>query len=330
MKKVSVIVPVYNMEKYLEKCLDSLIAQTLEEIEIIAVDDGSIDASPEILQRYALKSDKIVSVRKENGGLSDARNYGLTYATGEYIGYIDSDDYADPNMYEVMYLKAKERDSDIVECNLHHTYINYEDTEIMTKIYSPEELLCYGRCIVWNKIYKHKWLLETGVIFPQGLIYEDLDFFSRIVPHIRTYDYVDIVPIHYVQRGGSINNTSARNTMQIFSIMRGIISYYKEKGFYNQYERELEYLYARILLCSSFSRMCRISDGGVRKKALRLNWQELSDSFPKWRSNPILKMEKSRNALFMKIQNPFTYKICAKVFPLLLKIEDRKTNYQKF
>jgi hypothetical protein len=76
--------------------------------------------------------------------------------------------------------------------------------------------------------------------------------------------------------------------------------------------------------------MCRISDGGVRKKALRLNWQELSDSFPKWRSNPILKMEKSRNALFMKIQNPFTYKICAKVFPLLLKIEDRKTNYQKF
>jgi glycosyltransferase involved in cell wall biosynthesis len=133
MIKISVIVPIYNMEKYLEKCLDSLLSQTLEEIEIICVDDGSKDASPEILKRYAEKSAKIISLRKENGGLSDARNYGLPYATGEYIGYLDSDDFVDTDMYEIMYNKAKEQGSDIVECNLHHTYQDYEDTEVMGK-----------------------------------------------------------------------------------------------------------------------------------------------------------------------------------------------------
>ena len=324
MIKVSVIVPVYNMEKYLERCLDSLLAQTLEEIEIIAVDDGSKDSSPEILERYAAEHDKLKYVRKENGGLSDARNYGFPYTTGEYIGYLDSDDYIDPEMFEVMYNKAKENDSDIVECNLHHTYVDYEDTEIMDKIYKREELLYHGRCIVWNKIYRREWLLETGVIFPVGLIYEDMAFFSKIVPYINKYDYVDIVPVHYVQRSSSLNNASSERTMHVFEILRGIISFYKEKGFYERYEKELEYLYARILLCSSFRRMCRIPDKKIRKKALKSNWRELADTFPEWRRNPLLKKEKGRNALFMKIQNPLIYKICCAVFPVFFKIKKRR------
>ena len=323
MIKVSVIVPVYNVEKHLRKCLDSLLAQTLEEIEIIAVDDGSTDSSADILKEYEGKSAKLKSVGKENGGLSDARNCGLSYATGEYVGYVDSDDYVDPDMFLAMYEKASERGSDIVECNLHHTYADFEDTEIMAKYYKSEELLCHGRHVAWNKIYRRAWLLDTGVQFPVGLIYEDVSFFSKLTPYIRKYDYVDIAPIHYVQRSGSLNNASSERTMQIFEILSGVLDFYKEKGIYGQYADELEYLYLRTLLCSSFSRMCRIPDRVLRKKALSLNFRELTETFPHWRKNRILTKEKSRNAAYMKMQNKATYKISCAIFPILLRLKSR-------
>ena len=108
MKKVSVIVPFYNVEKYIDKCLNSLVNQTLEDIEIIIVNDGSKDNSETIAKEYASKyKNKIIYLKKENGGLSDARNYAIPYATGEYIAFLDSDDYVEVNMYEQMYEKAK-------------------------------------------------------------------------------------------------------------------------------------------------------------------------------------------------------------------------------
>ena len=321
MIKVSVIVPVYNMEKYLERCLDSLVSQTLEEIEIITVDDGSTDSSPEILKKYAKKHSKIRCVRKENGGLSDARNYGFQYTCGEYVGYVDSDDFIDPDMYEVMYRKAEEGGADVVECNLHHTFSGYEDTEIMAKYYEPKELLCYGRHIVWNKIYRRSWLKATNVQFPFGLIYEDVSFFAKIVPHITSYAYVDIAPIHYVQRKASLNNAGSEKTMQIFGILKGVIDHYKEQGYYGEYETELEYMYARILLCSSFMRMCRIPDRTLRKKALESNYRELSNAFPGWRKNTVLKNDKGRHALFMRVQSPFIYRLLCVLTPPFTRIK---------
>ena len=308
MIKVSVIVPVFNMEEHLERCLDSLLNQTLEDIEIIAVDDGSTDSSPQILTRYSEKSIKMMSVRKENGGLSDARNYGLPYATGEYVGYMDSDDFADPVMYNAMYNKARESGCDIVECNLHHTFSEREDTETVKKYYTQKELLCFGRHVVWNKIYRRSWLLETGISFPLGLIYEDVSFFSKLVPYITRYDYVDIAPIHYFQRSGSLNNSSSVKTLQIIDILRDVLDFYVKRGFYNQYERELEYMYARILLCSSFRRMCHIPDKHLRKDALSRNFQELISTFPLWKKNPVLRKERSRYGLYMRSVNKATYK----------------------
>ena len=113
--KVSVIVPVYNVEAYLERCLDSLVKQTLEEMEIIVVNDGTKDNSQAIIDRYAAAyPQKVISLIKENGGLSDARNYGIPYAHGEYIGFVDSDDYLNVTMYQKLYDRADETDSVIV------------------------------------------------------------------------------------------------------------------------------------------------------------------------------------------------------------------------
>jgi len=118
MPKVSVIIPVYNVENYIEKCLNSVLNQTLKEIEIIIVNDGSKDSSKQKIEKYLEKHEnKIIYLEKENGGLSDARNYGIGYAKGEYIAFLDSDDYIEPTMYEEMYKKAKEENSDMVECD---------------------------------------------------------------------------------------------------------------------------------------------------------------------------------------------------------------------
>ena len=139
MKKVSIIVPVYNVEKYLAKCLDSLVNQTLEDVEIIVVDDGSRDNSKQIIDEFQTKyPDKIKSFVKENGGLSDARNFGLDRANGEYIGFVDSDDYVTAEMFEEMYSLAQKYDAEMVICNLQKVDENgkiHENDSEMKKAY---------------------------------------------------------------------------------------------------------------------------------------------------------------------------------------------------
>jgi len=325
MIKVSIIVPVYNVEDYLTKCLESLVKQTLEEIEIIVVNDGATDGSQKIIEQYSEKDSRIKAFTKENGGLSDARNFGMTYCTGEYVGFIDSDDFVEPDMFELLYQKAKSEDSDIVECNLRHTYDHTEDIEIGKEIYDKKELLMYGRSVVWNKIYKREWLSSTKVKFPKGLIYEDVQYFLMLIPHIRKYDYINEAAIHYVQRRSSINNSSTIRTMDILNILKNILCYYKEYNFYEEYEKALELFFARILLCSSFIRMTRILYGEERKNALTQNWNLLEASFPLWRQNPYLKKEKTVRALFMKTVNHITYRFYSVLFTFVFGIKGRIT-----
>lgn len=316
---VSVIVPVYNMERYLSRCLDSLLAQTLQELDILVVDDGSTDRSQSIIREYSAKSAKIRLLVKENGGLSDARNFALPYAQGEYVGYVDSDDFVEPDMYETMYRKAKDNDSDIVECNLRHTYPDKEDVEIGEELYDKKQLLMLGRSVVWNKLYKREWLLQCDAVFPKGYIYEDVEFFSRLVPHIRVYSYVKPAFVHYVQRAGSFNHLSSSRTLDILGVLEHITLYYKDNHFYEEYRDALEFLFARILLCSSFYRICRIAERQERKHALRENWQYLMRTFPDWRRNAFLRSSHTRNVWFMRSMTPFTYGIFGEVLSFVIR-----------
>ena len=120
MPKVSIIVPVYNVERYLEKCLDSLVNQTLQDIEIIIVNDSSPDQSQAIIDRYlALYPHLIKSYIKTNGGIADTRNFGISKVTGEYFGFVDSDDYVELTMFEQLYNEAKKQDAQLVSCNFY-------------------------------------------------------------------------------------------------------------------------------------------------------------------------------------------------------------------
>lgn len=318
MPKVSVIVPVYNVEKYLIKSLDSLVNQTLEDIEIIVVNDGSTDNSKKIIEIYKEKyKNKIKYLEKTNGGLSDARNFGIPHATGEYIAFLDSDDYVELDTYEKMYNKAKEENADMVECDFIWEYPN--KTKIDTGIIytNKKEMLTYARVVAWNKLIKRDLLEKYKIEFPKGLRYEDVEFFYKMVPYYNKVFFVKEPLIHYIQRESSISKVQNERTKEIFEVLDNVIKYYKNKNLYNEYKDELEYTYTRLLLCSSLFRMVKIKDKKVKKELLNTTWTNLNKKFPNWKKNKILKENKSMKNLYMKTINKITYKIYCAIFSIV-------------
>ena len=308
MPKVSVIVPVYNVENYIEKCLDSLVNQTLKDIEIIVVNDGSTDGSKEKIQKYLQKYDNIKYLEKENGGLSDARNFGMPQAMGEYMAFLDSDDYVEPSIYEKMYKVAIEENSDMVECDFLWEYPNKVRLDT-GKIYNnKKEMIEFARVVAWNKLIRREILEQTKIEFPFGLRYEDVEFFYKLVPYLNKVSFVKEGLVHYVQRNTSIANTQNIRTKEIFTVFDNILNYYKDNNLYDEYKDELEYSYIRILLCSSLKRMCKIDDKTERKLALEETWNNINSNFPNWRKNTILKKKSFKN-VYIRSCNKFTYKV---------------------
>ena len=274
MPKVSVIVPFYNVEGYIEKCLDTLVNQTLEDIEIILVNDGSKDNSILIAKKFLENyPKKIFYLEKENGGLSDARNFGIPYAKGEYIAFLDSDDYVEKNMYEEMYALAKKENSDMVQCNFYWEYIDKNKKKIgdVQKYSNKKELITKGRVEAWNKLIKREILENEEIRFPKGLRYEDVEFTYKLAPYLEKVSFIDKPFIHYIQRQNSISNSQNEKTAEIFDILDNVIKYYKEKNIYEEYKNELEYIYIKTVFCRSLLRMTKIEDVEIRRKIIRKN-----------------------------------------------------------
>ena len=192
MTKVSIIVPFHNVEKYISKCLSSLMYQSLEDIEIICVNDASTDKSKEIVQKYIENDNRIIILNTEIlSGQSYARNIGLEVASGEYIGYVDSDDWCSLDMFEKLDNSAKENNSDITFCTA-TLYDDIEQTFHNNDYYGLKSFEHYGQsvfnageakndilsnpAVLWNKIYRHDFLLENNIKFQEGYIYEDLPY----------------------------------------------------------------------------------------------------------------------------------------------------------
>ena len=318
MVKVSIIVPIYNVEKYLEKCLESLVNQTLKEIQIILVNDGTKDSSGEIAKKYQEKyPEKIIYLEKENGGLSDARNYGMPYARGEYIAFLDSDDYVEVDMYEEMYNLAQKEQSDMVECDFIWEYPNKSKQDIGTIYDGKKEMLEKVRVVAWNKLIRRTLLEEAQISFPKGYRYEDVEFTYKLIPYLQKVSFLKKPCIHYMQRQGSISNSQNEKTKEIFDILEHVIAFYKEKEIYDQYKTELEYIYTRYLLCSSLLRMTKTQDKKIKKELLKKTWENLNTKFPNWKDNEILRKRKNRKNLYIRTVNKFTYGFYCKIFGLL-------------
>lgn len=317
MPKVSVIVPLYNTEKYCKKCIESILNQTLEDIEIIIVNDGSTDNSKDVALPFVKKyKEKVKYIEKENGGLSSARNAGLKIATGDYVGFVDSDDYIDNTMYEKMYRLAVDNNLDLVECNFKWVYPNKEKLDLGKEYKLKQDYFINGRVMACNKLIRLSIIKEYNIEFPDKLRYEDIEFFYKLMPYISKSGIVEDVLYHYIQREESIINKQNEKTKEIFTILDNIVSFYKKKELFSTYKEELEYLHIRFLLGSSFLRMVKIQDKVIKKDLLQKNWRELNEKFPNWRNNEILKIATGNKNLYYKTVNKFTYKIYSKLFAL--------------
>lgn len=207
MLKVSIIVPVFNVQNYLAKCLDTLINQSIDNYEIIIVNDGSTDNSQVIIDQYANKySDRIKAYYKKNEGLGLARNYGIDRALGEYIGFVDSDDWVCFDMFDKLYQTAKINDSDITYCGYFQAYA----TEVKSVVPNATDGNKYKIFVEsWNKIYRRSYLNTHGLRFNK-LIHEDLDLYFRMLTFT---DKISVCP-HSLYYYNKANQNSIMNTVK--------------------------------------------------------------------------------------------------------------------
>lgn len=210
-QKISVIVPIYNVEQYLNRCIESIVNQTYRNLEIILVDDGSPDNCPKICDEWAEKDNRIKVIHKENGGLSDARNAGMKIATGDFIAFVDSDDWTEIQFIEKLYNALLEYDCDIAGCKYRKCEKVSEikdnpgsnQVEIYNKIDGLSSLISETiKQVVWNKLYK-KDVIE-GIAFEKGKYHEDEFWSYQIFARSKQYVEIDYVGYNYFQRETSI------------------------------------------------------------------------------------------------------------------------------
>lgn len=208
---ISIIVPVYKVEKYLKKCLDSIINQTHKNLEIIIVDDGSPDGCPNICDEYSKNDDRIKVIHQKNMGLSIARNNGIKLATGEYIGFVDSDDFIEPTMYEDLYNAIIKNNAQMSICNFNvitnkdkykrNDYPEnktYDKMEILKEILLDKNIQSYA----WNKLYKKE--LFDGIQYPAGKKYEDIGTTFYLAEKCDKIQLIGKAEYNYINRNDSI------------------------------------------------------------------------------------------------------------------------------
>lgn len=210
--KISVIVPVYKVESYLDKCISSIVNQTYANLEIILVDDGSPDNCPAMCDAWAEKDSRIRVIHKPNGGLSDARNAGIVVATGELMAFVDSDDWIAPDMYEYLYQRLTEDNSDIAACGVQMVREDKTQSRMLTQegncVLNQEEAMraiieeSWLKQPVWYKLYKTD--LIRDILFPMGKCHEDVFWSYQAVGSAKKVSVSDHVGYYYLQRGGSI------------------------------------------------------------------------------------------------------------------------------
>lgn len=237
--KISVIVPIYKVEGMLYRCVESIINQTYQNLEIILVDDGSPDKCGDICEEYAQKDNRVRVIHKKNGGLSDARNIGIELASGKYICFVDSDDWIDLDMIELLYKIAIDRNADIVECSYRNVYSDYiqEETGCTAKIIEADSVFAlegmldwkYFKPVAWNKLYKREAIGD--IRYPVGKIHEDEFTTYKYFYNAEKLVYVDVSKYNYDRtRTDSITGTGFKE-----STLDACIAFRERLDFFNEH-----------------------------------------------------------------------------------------------
>ena len=319
--KVSVIIPVYNTEDYLRECIESLVNQTLREIEILIVNDGSTDSSLEIMKEFKNKYPNIIKIfDKVNGGQASARNYALPFAQGEYLGFVDSDDWVDSTMYEEMYEKAEKEDADIVICDMVDHF--------------PDRTVCYPSSrfenkfkvtpSACNKLFKRSLVKED--VFPVGLWYEDFEFTTM---QLMKTDFISVIHkglyhCHCREVSTMYNNNSEKN-QDILVVLEHLVEYVEKNGWYEKYKNVLEYLYIDHVLITSINRVQKQTNEKKKIVINNLRKEVLKKYNSFYKDDAFREMPKKRQIIALLN----AYGLCSMSMMLLKITEIIKNNIRK-
>lgn len=302
--QVSIVMPVYNVEKYLRQCLDSLFSQTLQSIEIIAVNDGSTDNSLQILEEYQKNKPQIMKIYStKNRGVSHARNYGIKKAIGDYILFVDSDDFIEIDMCEKLYNKAVADDNDIVICTRYNVYedphtgllrrdhIKLELINDSFNLHDNKYELAHILPFPWDKLFKRDLL--TGMEFPLNMRFEDIVFVYQVVVKAKNIGVVDEPLYNYRKTAqGGFLNTFSKQTLDIIKAFELVLDYMEKQGYMDHYHDELEFICSRHFLYRYIT-LFKNENRGKGKLDIKLEiinkTQDFLDSrLPNWRGNHYL------------------------------------------
>ncbi|MDR0853093.1 MAG: glycosyltransferase [Clostridiales Family XIII bacterium] len=304
--KISIIIPVYNQEVAIARCLDSAISQTISEIEILVIDDGSTDGSPEIIDDYARRyPSKIVAIHTENGGVAAARNMGLSEARGRYIGFLDGDDYLAADMYEKLHCAMSAKGGQGVQLATCRRYsvmngkhvekffpkIFLEDTLGKGGVFEVDtdtkrgELLQDISVFIWDKLFDAEIIRSTELSFPLGQPYgEDFTFLAKYLYYVKAAVFVD-EPLYYYNAfsSGSFTNSISGNWYNIYRNLSDVIAYYKEKGLWDSVGPYLESVCIRYYDRRA-NAMFLYGGKKFQMRYVNYSFEFLSENFPDWKA----------------------------------------------
>ena len=317
---ISVIVPVYNVEKYLKKCLSSIMKQTYKDFELIIVNDGSPDNSEAIIDDFKKKyPKKIKAFKKENGGLSSARNYGLEKATGDYVVFLDSDDWFEPDYLEKMYNLAIRDDLDIVVCDTLKEYPHKSEVLRSNLGYSDDNVKNYiiSYPMAALRLVKRE-LFTKDYLFTDKILYEDLCLYPTFVNKTTKIGFLSMPLYHYLQRDDSIMHQKkfSDKLYDIIKVLDHVYDSFKKHKNLDKYHDEIEYLYITHLLRSTTLRFLEYEDGEEKLKVVN---EIMNDKFPNWKLNKYFK----KSSFKLKLICKFAYQKKYGILKLLLKIGQR-------
>ena len=322
MPKASVIVPVYNVEAYLEKCVQSILRQTEQDFELLLVDDGSTDSSGQLCEELAKKDSRIRVIHQENQGLGGARNTGIREAKGDWLLLVDSDDWIEPEILEKSLEAGLREEADMVVFPFRS--VDEEGRELAVF----RENIPVGRAfalkerkdilltapVAWNKLYRTAFFRETGLAYPSRVWYEDIRTTPKLMALARRMVFLGDIGYNYLQRQGSIMNSGkvARN-VEIIEAFDDILPWFREHGLFSAYRQELEYL---AVFHAYLTASVRVILADRKSPLLARLAAYLQEQFPTWQKNAYLPRLGAKRRLLVSLLGIKWYWAVALLFKL--------------
>lgn len=317
MTKVSAIIPVYNSEKYIEKCIKSVLNQTLDDIEIIIINDGSNDNSNEIISKYA-NDNRIKYYKRKNHGIGNTRNFGIEKSCGEYICFIDSDDFIHENMFEKMYNRCINDKLDFLVCDYYHYLENRQSIEKfhiphfenITLNENPKLLIDInlGPC---NKFIKKDLFKDKMMRFPEDIKYEDIPLIVKLLDKSKLIGKINEPLCYFMVHDNSETTTMDKRVFDIFKALNNINEYFKENKYVEEY-----LIWLNVKKITTYTIQQRYQKNkNLRNKFINEAFEYLNDEFPNWKKS---KYFKDRNIIKGIIEkNKFLTKLYCSIYLLV-------------